>query len=137
MYYKVHMGRRSAITKATRRNRERGQRRIIKRFVREYLANNPCVSCNYDEIFALDFDHIDPATKSESICSLTRRVVPIAKIESEIDKCRVICANCHRRRHYHDQAWHRVLTTVNLTKDRKYKDVFCLCWYIIVQCRSC
>lgn len=79
------------------------------------------MKCGYNELFALDFDHIDPTTKSESICSLSRRVVPYSRIEAEISKCQVVCANCHRRRHHRDQEWHRVLTTANLTSDRKYK----------------
>lgn len=60
-----------------------------------------CETCGYNaNPHALQFDHIDPATKLVS--STGRRVTPgsmlgysQAMILAEIAKCRVLCANCH------------------------------------------
>jgi hypothetical protein len=54
-----------------------------------------CVCCGYNtSAYALDFDHIDPSTKLYDIAQLaTRR---FDKIQEEIKKCQVLCANCHR-----------------------------------------
>jgi hypothetical protein len=60
-----------------------------------------CESCGYKaNPAALQFDHLDPATKL--ISASGRRVTPAsmlgysqAMILAEIAKCRVLCANCH------------------------------------------
>ena len=60
-----------------------------------------CEMCGYNaNPVALQFDHIDPATKLVSATG--RRVTPSsmlgysqAMILSEIAKCRILCANCH------------------------------------------
>ena len=60
-----------------------------------------CETCGYNaNPIALQFDHIDPATK---LVSATGRRVTLssmlgysqAMILSEIAKCRILCANCH------------------------------------------
>ena len=58
-----------------------------------------CMLCGYNKCpSALDFHHRDPAKKdfSLSVRGLTRSW---EKIQKEIDKCVLICANCHREVH--------------------------------------
>jgi hypothetical protein len=60
------------------------------------LLGHRCVICGYDKHpGVLDFHHIDPSTKSFGISSggLSRSWV---KIEAELKKCILVCANCHR-----------------------------------------
>lgn len=59
----------------------------------------PCADCGgHFPAVAMDFDHRDPAAKHTGIAILVRkRTKPIALL-SEIDKCDVVCANCHRVR---------------------------------------
>lgn len=58
-----------------------------------------CADCGYAENpVALDFDHIDPSTK---LFQVGRKVSnSIESLLAEIDKCEVVCANCHRIRHF-------------------------------------
>jgi len=59
-------------------------------------TNAGCAVCGYkDHPAALDFDHIDPATKKFDI---SKRFAMSSKklLMEEIKKCRVLCANCHR-----------------------------------------
>ena len=42
-----------------------------------------------------DFDHIDMNTKTDTISNLCSKC-SIKKIKEEIDKCRLLCCNCHR-----------------------------------------
>ena len=57
-----------------------------------------CEKCGYDKyIGALDFHHLDPKEKDFSIsnklgCSWN-------KIKKELDKCILVCSNCHREIH--------------------------------------
>jgi hypothetical protein len=60
-----------------------------------YFAEHPCVDCGESDPIVLEFDHL--RDKAFSIGgSLTDR--PWEAILEEIEKCEVVCANCHRRR---------------------------------------
>lgn len=70
---------------------------------REYIANykkeNPCVDCGESNIIILEFDHIK-GEKMGNISDLSNSACSIKKIQAEIDKTEVVCANCHRIRTY-------------------------------------
>ena len=58
-----------------------------------------CEQCRYSRcIDALEFHHTDPAKKDFSISSkgYTRSW---KKVQEELDKCAMLCANCHREVH--------------------------------------
>jgi len=62
-------------------------------------AGGKCSRCGYDRCFsALTFHHIDPSIKKFGISTkgLTRSW---EKVKSEIDKCILVCANCHAEIH--------------------------------------
>ena len=44
----------------------------------------------------MDLDHIDPSTKTDSVAALRAVGRPLNMILKEIEKCRVLCAACHR-----------------------------------------
>jgi hypothetical protein len=68
-------------------------------FLREYKVQKGCCRCGYNEHpAALDFHHRDPSTKKFNISnSLSSR--NWNKILEEVDKCDILCANCHRIEH--------------------------------------
>ena len=56
-----------------------------------------CQRCGYDRcINAMDFHHVDPSQKEIRIGGSTRSW---AKLKTELDKCVLLCANCHREFH--------------------------------------
>ena len=58
-----------------------------------------CVFCGYKKtIAALDFHHVDEKTKDFGLSQrgLTRSW---KRIKKELDKCILVCANCHREIH--------------------------------------
>jgi hypothetical protein len=61
----------------------------------EYFRAHPCVDCGEEDPVVLEFDHL-----GEKDFAIGTAVVRYgwAKIEAEMKKCQVVCANCHRRR---------------------------------------
>lgn len=58
-----------------------------------------CILCGYCKCdSALEFHHIDPAKKDFSISNSNRRELT-EDIKQELDKCVLLCANCHREVH--------------------------------------
>jgi hypothetical protein len=47
----------------------------------------------------MDFDHRDPSQKEFNLGSeAIREMYSLEKLQAEIDKCDIVCANCHRIR---------------------------------------
>tara|TARA_Y100000310_G_C20007586_1_gene501398 strand:+ start:67 stop:510 length:444 start_codon:yes stop_codon:yes gene_type:complete len=58
-----------------------------------------CSNCGYDKCpDALEFHHPDPAQKDPTFRSI--RYWGIKKAQNELDKCILLCCNCHREIHY-------------------------------------
>jgi hypothetical protein len=59
-----------------------------------------CVKCGYNKCAAaLDFHHMDPTQKDISISKL-RLTTFNDKVKEELDKCILVCSNCHREIHW-------------------------------------
>ena len=88
------------------RNREEvaeGRRRRkadLRAWLRMYKASLVCATCGENHPAALDFHHSDPSEKELSIGEATGYGWARAKLLDEIAKCEVLCANCHRKRHW-------------------------------------
>lgn len=83
------------------RNKEKHINNVInrKKLLRSYVINhlkaNPCVDCGESNPVVLEFDHVR-GTKTENISAMIIKGFSIESISSEIEKCEVRCANCHR-----------------------------------------
>jgi len=61
-----------------------------------------CENCDYDKsITALQFHHLDPSKKDFTISKST---MSWDKIKSELDKCILLCSNCHIEEHERQRA---------------------------------
>ena len=79
--------------------RQSDKMRAFKVKCLEYKKTFACQICGYDKyIGALEFHHRDKSTKFDSIASL-KRTKNWSVICAELDKCDVLCANCHREQH--------------------------------------
>jgi len=57
-----------------------------------------CVRCGYDKCLrSLDFHHINPAQKDPDWKNM--RALPLEKLKPELDKCILVCRNCHGEMH--------------------------------------
>lgn len=59
-----------------------------------------CKICGEDRIETLDFHHINPEEKDDTISGLLIRGCSKKRILMEIEKCDILCSNCHRILHY-------------------------------------
>ena len=73
------------------------QREANRVFVTQFLREHPCVKCGNSDPVVLEFNHLHPATKTANICDMIHFRVSRARIQLEIAKCEVLCANCHQR----------------------------------------
>ena len=82
-------------TKNSKRQKETTRKHKIQAI--EYLGGS-CFDCKGKFIPACyDFHHLDPSIKDKEIAKLMSRSFENIKIE--LDKCVLLCANCHRIRH--------------------------------------
>jgi predicted DNA-binding protein YlxM (UPF0122 family) len=74
------------------------RRRKIKEMAVEYKGGK-CVKCGYNKyIGALEFHHLDPTVKDFAI-SNSGHCRSWEKVKDELDKCILVCANCHAEIH--------------------------------------
>lgn len=71
-----------------------------KEKVSEIKAEIGCQKCGEKRTYCLDFHHKDPSIKEATIARITSDNNHFDKIQEEIDKCIVLCANCHREFHH-------------------------------------
>lgn len=80
----------------TRMYRERQRARL-----RELKESTPCSRCGeYFPYYVTDYHHRDPADKSFKISVANQSNMAWDRVQAEIDKCDLLCANCHRIEEY-------------------------------------
>lgn len=79
-------------------NNHTKQRQLeLKQKCVNYLGGK-CQECGYDKCLgALQFHHLDPTLKSFQIGQ--KKLQTFAFLVSELDKCILLCANCHAEKH--------------------------------------
>lgn len=79
-----------------------------RRLVLAYLAGHPCVDCGEADVMVLEFDHVR-GVKENDIARMIGDCFSTNRIEAEIAKCVVRCANCHRRKTMFERNTYRTL----------------------------
>jgi hypothetical protein len=90
---RTYKERRQYLLKAVQRRRERVRLAAVN------YKGACCQVCGYDRcIEALEFHHLDPTQKDFGIShkGYTRSW---ERVKEEVDKCIMLCANCHREAH--------------------------------------
>ena len=75
------------------------------KYVYQYLSTHPCVDCGETDPVVLEFHHL--GNKEADVASLVGRGHSLEKIIKEIEKCEVLCGNCHKRKTASERGWFR------------------------------
>jgi len=78
------------VRERVRRNRE---------WYRKYKTTLKCNRCPEKDAVCLDFHHEGFTDKEDGVANLINRGWSIKRILKEIEKCEVLCSNCHRKEH--------------------------------------
>ncbi len=76
------------------------RKKEIKKWFENYKNNLKCIKCEENHPATLDFHHKDSKIKEFGINSRVHSGYSIDLIKKELEKCEVLCANCHRKLHY-------------------------------------
>lgn len=71
-----------------------------KELVNNLKRNQCCAKCGDNRAYVLDYHHIDPNIKEMNISRMLSNRSNINHVIQEIDKCIILCSNCHRELHY-------------------------------------
>ncbi len=101
--FRISRGRRAYVQsycKTCRRKGNVSNSRKSKKLAVEYLGGK-CSECGYIGCAAVyDFHHVNPEDKEFSIGSRSHK--NFESIKEELDKCVLLCSNCHRTLHYYE-----------------------------------
>lgn len=76
---------------------KRARQAEVRCCLRSYLSAHACVDCGEREAIVLEFDHVR-GIKEANVSKLMQNGRSWAQVLKEIEKCEVVCANCHRKR---------------------------------------
>jgi hypothetical protein len=81
------------------------KRRDRAALVRE-MKEKPCTDCGQTyPWYVMDFDHREGVDEQFDIAVAVRRGVAVPRLLAEIEKCDLVCANCHRIRTARRAGW--------------------------------
>lgn len=81
------------------RNKTAERKRELKRWLKELKTSMRCEYCGERETICLDFHHDNEKNKEHNISNMIKKGFSKNRILDEIEKCTVLCANCHRKYH--------------------------------------
>lgn len=90
---------------ANRKKQVAERRRKLKQRYSAYKATLKCGQCGLsgeENAWALEFHHRERQEKTCTVSHLVTSGYGWERIQEEIDKCIVSCANCHRKEHYEE-----------------------------------
>jgi len=68
-------------------------------WIREYKEKLVCIKCSENNPVCLDFHHVDSSIKEGNISNMVHSGYSVKNIIKEVEKCIILCANCHRKIH--------------------------------------
>ena len=83
-------------------NKAKKYKKTFVNWFSEYKKNLSCEICNEKRYWVLDFHHRDPKEKDLEVSKIVSNCNK-QQLLNEIEKCVVLCANCHRDIHHQER----------------------------------
>jgi hypothetical protein len=80
------------VKKWAKKHKEKSRKNFI-----DFKSKLFCSECGENHISCLEFHHKNPKEKEYAVSKLYNSPI---KLKKEINKCIVLCSNCHRKLHY-------------------------------------
>ncbi|HLM58897.1 MAG TPA: hypothetical protein VK422_22530 [Pyrinomonadaceae bacterium] len=90
--------------KTCKRAGKKERRKNIRSWLDDYKKGLACARCGFADYRALDFHHTGRGRKDSNVADMIRSGSSIQTIQAEMNKCTVLCSNCHRIEHYDERA---------------------------------
>jgi hypothetical protein len=88
--------------------RNKDKRNKLVKHIQESKSNKVCMDCGHSyPHFVMDYDH-RPGVDKKSNVSNVSNFSSLVDLMEEIEKCDLVCANCHRMR-----TWERLVSSGN------------------------
>lgn len=72
----------------------------VRNLIKDIKAKSKCARCPEDDAACLDFHH--EGNKDFNIGEAIVNGYSIGRVKEKIDKCIILCSNCHRKLHYYE-----------------------------------
>jgi hypothetical protein len=98
-YTKQHYSdNKSKYLEKAKRNKKHNEK-IIREYIKECKKGKSCPYCGETDTACFDFHHRDVRTKLFNIAASIRLNKTLKLLKVEIEKCVLLCSNCHRKHH--------------------------------------
>ena len=78
------------------------RRSRLRSWLADYKKALACERCGFADYRALEFYHHERGKKDFNVADMIRSGFSIETMKREIQKCIVLCSNCHQIEHYED-----------------------------------
>jgi hypothetical protein len=85
------------------RERKELARQVAREFIYQYLSTHPCEECGESDVRVLEFHHT--GEKDMAVAYMVSSGYSVDRIQAEINKCTILCANCHRKLTVEERGW--------------------------------
>jgi hypothetical protein len=111
---------RAAYLERNRRNNP-AQRARAAAFVLAFLREHACNRCGEADPVVLEFNHLNPSSKSSNVSDMVLGMCSPGRLEAELVQCEVVCANCHQRLTSVARAYHYKLPSGRRREERSFR----------------
>jgi hypothetical protein len=81
------------------RQKSTARKEMLRQYLLDYKKRSHCKICLISDPVVLQFHHRNPSEKDISISNVVSRGWSLTRLDKEIEKCDILCANCHLKFH--------------------------------------
>jgi hypothetical protein len=78
----------------------RARKRELGKWFFDYKKNLKCEMCGENHPATIDFHHKNGEEKDNGVSYFVYNGYSVKRVIEEIEKCQILCANCHRKVHF-------------------------------------